>query len=71
MSNTVLTGFFDFFGLDGIQEDMWTMLRMAITNPSDEYDINTRSNTFFLYEQVLGLMEALYPLYKQQKQPAS
>jgi hypothetical protein len=44
---------------------------MALTNPSDEYDINTRSNTIFLYEQVLALMEALYPLYKQQKQPAS
>jgi hypothetical protein len=71
LSNAALTSFFDFFGLDGIPEDMWTMLRMALTNPSDEYDINTRSNTIFLYEQVLALMEALYPLYKQQKQPAS
>ena len=52
--------FFQVYGQKGVQEDLWLMLKMAMSNDQDDTPAADRSNLFFTYEQLNKLMEALW-----------
>ena len=52
--------FFQIYGEKGVQEDLWLMLKMAMSNDQDDTPASDKSNLFFTYEQLNKLMEALW-----------
>ncbi len=59
--------FFDLFDDEGWSEELWKMLKLALTNDEEGTEGNERSNMIFLYEYTKELYENIYELLLQEK----
>lgn len=59
--------FFELFNEEGASEELWEMLKLALTNDEEETEGRERSNMIFLYEYTKELYELLYILLMQEK----
>lgn len=59
--------FFELYSEEGASEDLWKMLKLAITNDEEETEGSERSNMIFLYEYTKELYENIYELLLQEK----
>lgn len=61
-------GFFLFYGNDkAVKEDLWEMVKVALTNEADETSAHERDKMIFLYEKLSELAEAAYVLHQHEK----
>jgi len=66
--------FFDWWYLDAFKEDIWELLKDALTNDKDDSIGTDRSNRIFLYENLIKLVEVTELLFihkalQQKKKP--
>ena len=59
--------FFDLFDDEGWSEELWKMLKLALTNDEEETEGTERSNMIFLYEYTKELYENIYILLHKEK----
>ena len=58
-------GFFLFYGNDtSLKEDLWWMVKVALTNEADETSAHERDKMIYLYEKLSELAEAAYVLHQ-------
>ena len=62
--------FFEFFNEEGASEDLWEMLKLALTNDVEGTEGKERSNMIFLYEYTKELYENIYILLHKEKDKA-
>ena len=58
--------FFELYSEEGASEDLWKMLKLALTNDEEETEGSERSNMIFLYEYTKELYENVYELLLQE-----
>ena len=65
----IVEEFHDFFGVEGMRQDMWKLLSAAITNvaAAGMEDASQRYNLLFFYEFVLVFSDAVYILHGNEK----
>ena len=64
-----LEGFFRFYGNEmALKEDLWWMVKVALTNEADETSAHERDKMIYLYEKLSELAEAAYILHLQEKE---
>ncbi len=59
--------FFELFNEEGASEELWEMLKLALTNEEEETEGRGRSNLIFLYEYTKELYENIFILLMQEK----
>ena len=59
--------FFELFNEEGASEELWEMLKLALTNDEEETEGRERSNMLFLYEYTKELYENIYILLHKEK----
>ena len=59
--------FFELFNEEGASEDLWEMLKLALTNDEEETEGRERSNMLFLYEYTKELYENIYILLLKER----
>lgn len=59
--------FFELFNEEGASENLWEMLKLALTNEEENTDGSERSNMIFLYEYTKELYENIFVLLMKQK----
>lgn len=63
--------FYELFNEEGASEDLWEMLKLALTNDEEETEGRERSNMLFLYEYTKELYENIYILLLKEKEKSS
>lgn len=64
-----LEDFFLFYGNDvALKEDLWWMVKVALTNEADETSAHERDKMIYLYEKLSELAEAAYVLHQYEKE---
>jgi hypothetical protein len=59
--------FFELFNDNGASEELWKMVKLAVTNDEEETEGWERSNMIFLYESTKELYENIYILLQVEK----
>jgi len=59
--------FFELFNEEGASEELWKMLKLALTNDEEETEGSERSNMIFLYEYTKELYENISILLVDEK----
>jgi hypothetical protein len=59
--------FFKLLDKKGPEEELWKMLKLALTCDNDNADEHDRSNMIFFYEYAKELFENIYTLLQQQQ----
>ena len=59
--------FFELFSDEGATEELWKMLKLALTNDEEETEGKERSNMIFVYEYTKELYENIFTLLIEQK----
>ena len=63
----VLEDLFRFFGDDNAaKEDLWEMVKVALTNENEYCEAGDRHKILFMYEKLEELFEAVYILHVQE-----
>lgn len=64
----VVKDFFLFYGNDiALKEDLWWMVKVALTNEADETSALERDKMIYLYEKLSELAEAAWVLHQHEK----
>jgi hypothetical protein len=59
--------YFEILDKQGPAEELWKILKLALTDGSGETESRHRSNMLFFYEHTKELFENIYKLLQQQK----
>ena len=62
--------FFELFNEEGASEELWKMLKLALTNDEEETEGKERSNMIFFYEYTKELYGNIFFLLMEQKAKA-
>jgi hypothetical protein len=58
--------FFQWFSVDSSKEQLWEMLKLALTSEDEDGDLKKRSNMLNFYEHATEFIENIYTLLKEQ-----
>ena len=59
--------FFDFFGEEGGAEELWEMLKRALSNEGDETPAKDRGNMIFVYEEIKKMIENVFIIHERRE----
>lgn len=63
--------FFELYNQEDAKEDLWAMLKLALTGDDEETTARERRNMICLYEQTSRLFENIHTLLQEHKQANS